>query len=67
MARLVTIERADPAPGIDYREMRGLGDGEDADLLVLSPDEMVAAIERLRRNREEVSNRGDGARARVGA
>ena len=65
MAHLLTIEHAEAAPGLDYREMRGLG-GADAELLVLSPSEMVAAVERLRGNREEVTRR-EGARERAGA
>jgi hypothetical protein len=48
------MEHAEAAPGFDYREMRGLGDGDDSELLVLSPSELLAAVEQLRGTREEV-------------
>ena len=66
MARVVTMEHAEAAPAFDYREMRGLGGGEDSELLVLSPSELLAAVERLRESKEEVI-RGEGSRVRAGA
>jgi len=67
MAHVVTIERAEAAPGVDYREMRGLGNGDDAHLLVLSPNEMLAAVERLRRHRDEEVGGDDRTRLWTGA
>ena len=68
MSRLVTLQHAEPPPvGHRYAEMAGLGGQEEHALLLVTPDEMVAAVERLRRARVAAARpqRQEGSRWRT--